>query len=787
MLKALRGQLGNPTPRRRWLLGGLVLMLSTLPLVGTLGYENAFVLSPVLSMLGVAIGVDTVREARKKGSATTRVLCAAAATELAQLLGVALAVSAVVLVWQRNCDPWTGMLFFLMGPAASGAAGVVVGLWGGLLAKSRRRQWSAAVLVLVASTTIGAWRLIADPVIFAYDPFWGYFSGAIYDEDVGVRQTYVVFRLYNLLGIAAALQVMALSLDPQRLTLRTLAEIHGGLRSGLARAFAAIVCATVAIGIGATGAQWGFTANIATISAALSATRETQHFIIHYNPRSAEARTIDAIALEHELAWARLRRLMDGREPKDKVRSFVFASSGQKRTLMGAGTVQVAAPWRNQIYLDHRAFPHPVLHHELAHVFGKTIGDDLFGVALSGLHLNIALIEGFATAMAPRASDHLDLHDQALVLERLQRRPTLPSIMGPSFFTKSSRVAYTTAGSFCLWLIDTRGFSGMATLYRTAGDFEAAFGESLLDLERQWLAFLEARGGVSEDDVESQRQRFKRQSVFRRPCAHRAANLASEIRAADRQGRHADVIALYGTLCTIEPDDTAHRIGLAWAQAMAGDFDGALASLDEAAATQDLTVTLRAALESRRAEVALSAGNLAEAVRAETEALTLPMRRGTRRTHQLRLAAAQDPELTDLIVTYLAPFASTTLGKTAAVRRLFAAMKVADAPGYRALGSYLMGRQLLNAQMPKAAAEQLATALNPKDGDGTLPSPQFVRAAHIALLSATVQAGDYAQARTTVAALAALPESGHGDALVAALWRERIEFFANNAELAAPR
>jgi len=697
------------------------------------------------------------------------------------MLGVALAVLVAALMWQTNCDPSGGLGFFVMGPVASGICGAVAGMLAGLVTPSRRRALALGIGVIVASTAIGAWRLIADPVVFAFDPFWGYFSGAIYDEDVAVRQVYVAFRAYNLIGVAAALQVFALVYDPATGSAQTRAAVRERVQGAVGRTVLAVATGVLAAAIGLTGASWGFTANVETITKVLSGTRETEHFVIHYKPRSADARNIDAVAMEHELAWAILRRKMDGREPEGKVHSFVFTDRGQKRALMGAGTVQVAAPWRNQIYLDHRAFPHPVLHHELAHVFGKTIGDDLFGVARSGLHLNIALIEGFATAMAPRSADHLDLHDQALVLERLERRPSLPSIMGPSFFTQSSRVAYTAAGSFCLWLMETRGFAPMAELYRSAGDFEAAYDAPLAELEKQWLAFLEARGGVTEDDVENQRQKFMRRSVFRRPCAHRAANLRSDIALADRRGDWEQTIALYETLCSIEPEDPAHPIGLAWAHAIAGDFASALEALATAEAMKDLTVSMRSALLSRKAEVALAAGRLDEAAAAEREALELPISRGARRTHQLRLVGAEDPALAPYIVDYLAPFDPYAKGRAGAVNRLMAAVTLRERPGYRALGSYLMARQLLNVQKAGPAVELLQTALEPGPGDHGLPSPEFVRAALVALLSASVQAGEFEVARDAVDQLAAQPDSGHGDAAVVELWRERIEFFAKSA------
>jgi hypothetical protein len=102
--------------------------------------------------------------------------------------------------------------------------------------------------------------------------------------------------------------------------------------------------------------------------------------------------------------------------------------------------------------------------------------------------------------------------------------------MGLGFWGKASRRAYTAAGSFSLWLIETRGVPAFTDLYRSAGDFDLAYGTALADLEPQWLAFLAARE-LRPQDIESLRQRFKQRAIFQRPCAHRAADLAADANA----------------------------------------------------------------------------------------------------------------------------------------------------------------------------------------------------------------------------------------------------------------
>jgi tetratricopeptide (TPR) repeat protein len=772
-LRDLLGHLADPVVRRRTLVVVSTLALTSLPLVGGLGYENGFVLAPVFAGLGMAVAIDATRASPPPGGPAFGARVGAIASrivgELSILWLLAIAMLTLGQLWQPNCDAWGGLAFFGMGPVASSLAGTTAGLWGSAVATRRGRQLGAAIAVMLASTAIAAWRLIADPVVFAYDPFWGYFSGSIYDEAVSVGRTYLTFRVYNALGIVAAVVAWAQLVDPVTLRLRRPRRGHVGawVITG------ALCAATGAIGLRA--ASFGFTANVASITRVLSGRMETEHFVIHFGPRSADAREIDVLAAEHEFAWDRLRRVM-GREPEGKVHSFVFANPDQKRALMGAGRVQVAAPWRGQIYLDHRPFPHPVLQHELAHVFGRTVGDGLFGVSRSGLFINIALIEGFATALAPRPNDRLDLHDQVTVLERLKRRPSLESIMGPKFFTQSSRVAYTTAGSFCAWLIETYGFERMGQVYGNAGDFEAVYDKSLGELEQEWLTFLAARPGVTDGDVERQRQLYERRSVFARPCAHRAATLLDEVGAASRAGRWDEAIEGYRTLCEIEPELPEHKLGLAQSQALAGDFDGALAVLAEAETMDALTVTLRAAILERKADVALAAAppRPAEAGAALEEALSLPMSEDKQRALQLKRMGAEDPRLAPLLTEYFGVFDPELDSTAGAVIRLYAATRMRD-EGWPEVGVYLVARQLLNVQRPADAIEPLRLALAQPEA---LPSPLFVRAARAELVSAYLQTGAYDAAREVLAALDADPDIGNGHRVEYADWRARIEFFA---------
>src|SRR5215213_9562757 len=98
----VRRHLTEPRLRRRWFLGIVVGALSLVPLAGTLGYENGFLLSPLAAAPGLAVGVDGVRTLRDTTAARSgalRPLVAHGASELGILAGLALGVLLVSLAW----------------------------------------------------------------------------------------------------------------------------------------------------------------------------------------------------------------------------------------------------------------------------------------------------------------------------------------------------------------------------------------------------------------------------------------------------------------------------------------------------------------------------------------------------------------------------------------------------------------------------------------------------------------------------------------------------------------
>jgi len=754
-----------------------VLGLSFVPMAGTLGYFSSLLLAAPLSLLAAAAGVDGVQAIRSPARPTSKHgplwrLAGDGAVELAWLLGLTLAPLLLGMLWTVNCDPLGGVAYFFMGPVCSAVIGWMAGV-GVAVVLGDRPRWQlllGACVPFLISTLTAVHRLYFEPVVFAYDPFWGWFSGPIYDEGVAISRRFLRFRAYNFM-VAGAVWLLLLAGTDAGLRLSARRMISDGPRR--ARTLVAAILITAGAVIGATATRWGFTATTESLSEILSATRETEHFVIRYAPSSITAREIDAVAAEHEFAWDRLERRL-GQAPTRKVQSFIFATGKQRGALIGADNVEVSPPWRQQMYLSHRLWPHDVMHHELAHAFLGDFGDRLLGLPIANWRFNGALVEGVPSALAPRAHDNLGLHEQAAILDRLDKRPPLASIMGAGFWGAAASRAYTASGSFVLWLAETRGWPAVAQLYGNAGDFEGTYATSLAELEDQWLASIRALP-LREQDVEAQAQRYQQGSVFRRPCAHRSVELSHAAAKAKLHGRRDEALATQRDLCRLEPEVPSHALRLATLHASFEELEDAASVLDELAGRDDLTSTIEAVIAEQRGDTAMLAGQLDEAARYFDAAMALGLSEARRRSLQIKLIGAHDPKLAPLVADYFDPFEREDNPRAAAALSQWTAARIAALPGHQAIGNYLLGRQFLAIAAPAQALEVLTIALDPQPGEPPLPSPEIRRAALLGALSARTQLREWDRARALLDPLDALAE-GEGHHMEVDEWRERIEF-----------
>jgi tetratricopeptide (TPR) repeat protein len=547
VLPCVRELLRGRAVRAWWLaLALLGLAATTLPLCALPGYELAEALTLLLGLPGGGLAIALGRRARAGRPAEIT----AAALVLASTTLPALCFATLRTSLTSPCDPFAAWPFVpvLVLPTATLAAAL------GLLLGRLRRWWLAAsawagVVLLAAVGTV--WPIVAGPQVFAFHHLAGYLPGPLYDEELRVTAAVLWFRLATLLLAAG------------------LAALHAR-RPGLA---------TLAL-VGALALEWqgptlGFRATDESVARALGGRVEVDELVLHHPAAWTDEELSRALG---DLRF-RYHQLVEffGAAPEGKVRVWWYPSAEAKQRLVGAAHTQFAKPWRREVHVNGRAFPHPVIKHELVHALAAPWGAPPFGVtaSLGGLVPHVGLIEGFAVA-ADDPIDELTLHEWAAAMKQQGLLPDVRSLMTPGgFYGAPPSRAYATAGSFLRFVADRYGKEALRTLYR-ASDFVAATGQPLEALIAAYEAFLETvplePGAVTQAFA-----RFKRGSVFERPCAREVARLSTE---AGRASSPDEALTLLARCRALQPGEPAHALAEAEHLRRAGLLGAARELLD---------------------------------------------------------------------------------------------------------------------------------------------------------------------------------------------------------------
>ena len=732
-------------------LAALAVGLCRLPLFNVLGYEYSFAVAIVASFAAADLGAAQLCRAPR---AALLAHVAAGWVRMLVLLCVPLVLVLANGLFVHPCDNRGGLLFYLLLPCLSVLFGIVAGVVAATLVGARR--WLGGLLAwltVLGSLLLGVVRFYGAPPIFGYDPFAGYFPGALYDEHIRVLPALYWSRLYQALWAAAAL---------------CLAGFRRDRRPGAAAG--AAVATLGALLFLYRSADFGFHVSASDMAAALGGRRETPHFIIYFPAGAPFSAEMDAIAEDHELRYAQVVRSL-GVAPRAKIVSFYFAGAADKGRWMGAENAYIAKPWRREIYLSHETFPHGALRHEIAHIVAGEFGDSLFHVSVAWwgwppAQFNVGLIEGAAVAPDWPAGQTLTPHQSVRAMLELGLLPPLSRTLATSFFDFSSAQSYTTAGSFCYFLIERYGIERFRALYRSGGtssDFPRLYGKTLDALDREWRAEVEA-APLTDRDRAIARERFRHKAIFYRPCPHAVAALRARADAAANEGDPNRALLLWERVCAEDPEPS-HRLVLAARLDRAGRIDEAEKVLQALAGDEELGTPLRARAALELVDLRMRRGDLDGARRALDVAASLPVDENVARNLDIRrLALADAPgaaALRDYLLTAHAADAETPDALLERARRVAEATEI---------GRYLLGRVLwLRGNYP-AAAKVLAEAA----GAGpTLPLVR--REIDRLLLTAAYLAGDLAQVEAAARRLSG-DDQPPALRLWAKDWLERVQF-----------
>jgi hypothetical protein len=612
----------------------LGLVSTQVALLDVPGYELAEALTLFVGLLGGALGIAAARTALGRQWPAR----AAFAAGCWVALGVVGAAFLVVLgaLLGRRCSPWPGLVFILLLPLPAAFLSTALGGFCGRLVGRRWLAGLAYLALLIGDLIISLWPLYFGPQSFTYDQLLGWFPGPLYDELLAPPTPLWIFRGLTLLATVATL--LALSLFSTR---RPRGRILGTA--------AVVLCFFAGV---ALEHRFGIVTSVADIDRALGGRRVTPHCMLHY-PRELAPPDVERLARTAELDYfedAKALGVSDG----PPIEIFFYRNAKEKGLLTGASTTHFTKPWLHQIHTHADQDGRLVLRHELVHALAAPLGSPPFGACakLFGIDVQAGIVEGLAMAIDWPA-DELTLHQWSRAMREAKLAPDIRTIVGPAgFLSQSQSRAYTLAGSFLRYLIDHYGSSRTARLYRD-GDFSAAYGRPLDELASEWEGFVDAVPLDAEARGAAQ-NRFRKPSLFARPCAREMAELRSEISAAG-SARNPELQAeILGRCSAIDPGDPS-LLKERWDAERAANLPSAAATLQELLASPALDPVLRAQVALAQGDEAVKSGDAAKAREQYQEVLSAHVDRSTKRQVHIMLAALSHADAARIVQSYLDP------------------------------------------------------------------------------------------------------------------------------------
>ena len=564
--------------------GVLALVLANVPLFNILAFEFCAVIALSISFAGAHVTLTVLRQMRRHpnaingtpGQVVMRCFSEALIFNVG-LLGLPLGIILLNASRVENCNFGEGFLFFIILSVISCLYATASGVFFGFWIEKRWLAYLAYLGHLLVSGIPVVINLIFHPPVFAYHATFGYFPGPIYDFVIPITNTLLIARAETLLWASLFLGLTVSLCEVSRGTGLMPRLRWRKLFSPLTRRVWLYLLVIGLLGFQFYVGALGIRPTRGDIASELGGLRETAHFEIFY-ARELEA-DIERIAEDCEFQYAQLSEYLDpeGTMQSQKVRAYIYASPDQKKRLIGARSTSVEDPFGHGFHIHAQGFPHPVLKHELAHVF--TVPWSPLKVSLKiGLH------EGIAVA-ADWDEGRLTGHQWAKAMRELEVAPPLSGVMGIGFWGHAGSQSYLLAGSFVRFLVDTYGIEKFKGVFPT-GNFVKHYAKDLPALEVEWIEFLETIP-LRDDNVAYATYRLKRQSVFQQVCAHEMAALRDTAWQAYYRKDFTTAMETFEVMLSDEPDNVGTSWGLMYTAYRMQDYDKALSLATRIASKED--------------------------------------------------------------------------------------------------------------------------------------------------------------------------------------------------------
>lgn len=676
------------------------LIMGALPGFAGPGYEIALVTGIAIpSVVAIASAIDLGRRALSPFDAVCR-----GALLGALCFGATLAATLLHGALEGFCDPMSGLEIVVLGP---GAGLLLAGVWGWIASEIARwlpkRRTALSVLFALAGPigciAASLVRYYSSPIIFAYDPFAGYFSGTLYDTviEYGTLATYRLGSASSLLFTIAA--AAHLRRDGSGRARPVWVARPGLFALGLVAALASVM-------ITASGPTFGHWNTRSTIEHELGGRIEGERCIVVYS-RSIDRARVSLFARECEAHVDLVEGWWGARGP-EKITAFLFTSEGEKARLMGASGTNVAKPWRAEVYVQTSAFPHRVIGHEIMHVVAASHGQGPFAIAgdFGGWLPNPGLIEGVAVAASPKEDD-LSAMQWAKSMKDLGILPRLESLFTLGFLGENSSMAYTVSGAFVGWVHDRYGAKTVREWYG-GSSLEALTGKTLEELEALWHADLELLV-LPESAQAPAKAKFDRPGFFARRCPRLVDACRGRARDLAASGDTEGALAELSRARQWESDNSSLLLEEASILITGPQPTKGVALYEQLVADDATPAYVRDRASEELGDYALKQGDVGAARTLFEGLVSRTIDEGKLRTLHVKIAATEDAALRPAIVTLLLGVGSRPPDRTAAAALLGALELERPDDG---LPAYLLARYFADAEDYASAAAHLDRALS---------------------------------------------------------------------------
>ncbi|MFO0664244.1 MAG: hypothetical protein U0174_09840 [Polyangiaceae bacterium] len=568
----------------------LVFAVGFLPLFGGPGYEHTLATG---LLVPASVSISVALDASRKRARPPLVMCMVHAMGVGALFAMgAFATALVHLLHVRACEPFAQLSLFFFGPFVGC---ILAGLYGTLVGEvarqRKRRRLFAVVFGLIGPLSCALFsvgRFYRSPMVFAFDPFVGYFSGTLYDTIVDPGEAIYTYRLGSLATVAACLSGATF--------FRREEDADGALRlwrggphaRWLFGAFAFALAAS--LWVTSQGPRFGHWHTRESIEAGLGGSIDGPRCHVVY-PKGTKRADAELLLRDCETALVTVEHNMQVQGPA-RVTAFFFRDADEKKRFMGAAHTYIAKPWRDEVYLQVATFPHPVLQHELAHVVAGKMARGPFRIAgkVGGVLPDPGLIEGVAEAFAPN-DDDLTYAQWARAMKELGILPPVSRLFSLGFLGEASSKSYTLAGAFVEYVVARYGMGTLHAWYGGA-DIEALSRKRWPELDSDFRAYLDTIPlPPSAKDFAS--AKFKKPSMFGRACPHVVDRVKHE---ADVCRDTQDIVcarAKYGDVLAMDAHDFGAEYGRAIAELRSGDERKGVSELERLSKTDLAPRTIR--------------------------------------------------------------------------------------------------------------------------------------------------------------------------------------------------